>query len=61
MKARDDSAVATIVVAIGISRYQQDSIPCLPAAEMDAIAFARSLRNWGIPESNIHLFQTQQV
>lgn len=42
-------------IVIGVSTYQSKKIENLSAAKQDAILFARSLFNWGIPESNIAL------
>lgn len=44
-----------LVIVIGISDYTQNEVAPLPAAEGDAIRFARSLKNWGIPESQMIL------
>lgn len=49
----------TIALVIGISNYPQ--LGNLPAAEADAIHFARSLRNWGIDESQIFLFLNEKA
>ncbi|MGA8165145.1 MAG: caspase family protein [Waddliaceae bacterium] len=54
-------AVQTIAIVIGISHYQQKGIPSLPAAERDAVNFARALRNWRISEENIFLLLNQDA
>src|SRR5579885_1377141 len=46
----------TFAIVIGVSHYFQKNIASLPAAQVDAVHFARSLKNWGIPESQIALF-----
>lgn len=51
----------TVAVVIGISFYRQEELFPLPAAEADAVNFARALRNWGIPEEHILLFLNQDV
>ncbi|NGX34732.1 MAG: hypothetical protein K1060chlam1_01086 [Candidatus Anoxychlamydiales bacterium] len=53
--------IPTFACIIGISKYKDDSISNLPAAEIDAIKLARSLKNWGIPQSNITLFLNEQA
>ncbi len=45
----------TIAIIIGVSFYEREDILSLPAAQVDAVSFARALRNWGVPESNITL------
>lgn len=42
-------------VVIGISLYSTQPVALLPAATKDALRFARSIRFWGVPESNIYL------
>ena len=53
--------IETIAIVIGVSYYLQDDITSLPAAEIDAVNFARSLKNWGIPEENILLLLNQEA
>src|SRR5260221_437522 len=45
-----------VAVVIGVSHYLQKDIAPLPAAQNDALNFARSIKNWGVPESSIALF-----
>lgn len=51
----------TIAIVMGVSYHRQDEVPPLPAAERDAINFARALRSWGIPEHNILLSLNKEV
>lgn len=53
--------VETIAIVIGVTHYLQKDISSLPAAEMDAVNFARALRNWGIPEENILLLLNNEA
>lgn len=50
----------TLAVVIGVTDYLDESIESLPAAQVDAVRFARAIRNWGIPESHIFLFLNAQ-
>lgn len=51
----------TIAIVIGVSLYKQKEILPLPAAQIDAVHFARSLKNWGLPESKITLFLNENA
>ncbi|NGX38393.1 MAG: hypothetical protein K1000chlam2_01566 [Chlamydiae bacterium] len=42
-------------IIIGVSKYQSELLPSLPAAQADAICVARALVHWGVPESHIAL------
>jgi tetratricopeptide (TPR) repeat protein len=53
--------IPTIVLVIGINKYQDKLIPSLKGASSDAVLFARALKNWGIPEANITLFLDDQA
>ena len=53
--------IETIAIVIGVSSYLQEDLLSLPAAKMDAVNFARAIRNWGIPEDHILLFLNQEV
>ncbi len=50
-----------LAVVIGVSSYLQKDIVTLPAAQVDAVNFARAIRNWGIPENNIYLFLNEDA
>lgn len=54
-------SIQTIAIIIGVSYYLQDDIAYLPAAEIDAVNFARALKNWGIPEKNILILLNHEV
>lgn len=54
-------SIQTLAIVIGVSFYQQEDILPLPAAEIDAVNFARALRNWGIPENNIFLLLNEEA
>jgi len=51
----------TVAIIIGVSDYLQKDITSLPGAEIDAVNFCRSLRNWGVPEENILLILNEEV
>lgn len=51
----------TIALVLGVSYYLQNDIHSLPAAEIDAVNFARALKNWGIPEKNILLLLNKEA
>jgi tetratricopeptide (TPR) repeat protein len=51
----------TLAVIIGISSHSQKEISNIPGAEVDAVHFARALRNWGIPEDNIILLLNEEA
>lgn len=60
----DDKQVVsteTVAIIIGVSSYMQETLVSLPAAEVDAVNFARALRNWGIPEDHILLFLNHEI
>jgi len=50
-----------LAIVIGVSAYLQKDIVALPAAQVDAVNFARAIRNWGIPENNIYLFLNEDA
>ena len=50
-----------LAIVIGVSSYFQKDIVALPAAQVDAVNFARAIRNWGIPENNIYLFLNEDA
>jgi tetratricopeptide (TPR) repeat protein len=50
-----------LAIVIGVSSYFQKDIVTLPAAQVDAVNFARAIRNWGIPENNIYLFLNEDA
>ncbi len=43
----------TIALVVGISRYRSREIDSLPAAQIDAIHFARALNHWGVTETTL--------
>jgi len=51
----------TIVIVIGISHYALNALPALPAAQSDAVLFAQSMRNWGVPDNQIFLLLNEQA
>ncbi|MFI5344713.1 MAG: hypothetical protein ACHQUC_10910, partial [Chlamydiales bacterium] len=61
MNDKQGVPIETIAIVIGVSSYLQEDLHSLPAAEMDAVNFARALRNWGISEDQIFLFLNQEV
>lgn len=50
-----------LAIVIGVSSYFQKDIISLPAAQVDAVNFARAIRNWGILENNIYLFLNEDA
>ncbi|MBF8263420.1 MAG: tetratricopeptide repeat protein [Parachlamydiales bacterium] len=46
---------STIALIVGISKYQASQFTPLPAAQTDAIHFARALSHWGISETTLFL------
>lgn len=50
-----------LAIVIGVSSYFQKDIVPLPAAQVDAVNFARAIRNWGIPEDQIYLFLNEDA
>lgn len=51
----------TIAIIVGITHHSQGAFGALPAAEMDAVNFARAAKYWGIPEENIFLFLNDEA
>lgn len=54
-------ASQTVVVVLGVSEYAERDIEALPAAQADAVKFARAMKNWGVAESNIVLLVNQDA
>lgn len=50
---------STIAIVIGVSKYLEGRFPTLPAAQIDAVHFARALTHWGVSE--VALFLNEQA
>lgn len=46
---------STVALIFGISKYQTSQLTPLPAAQIDAIHFARALIHWGVSETTLFL------
>lgn len=51
----------TIVMAIGISNYQDDSFAFIQSAQVDAARFASAFISWGIPKEGINLLTNEKA
>lgn len=47
--------LSTVALVIGVSKYQSSQLSHLPAAQIDAIHFARALAHWGVTEVTLLL------
>lgn len=46
---------STVALIFGISKYQTSQLTPLPAAQIDAVHFARALIHWGVSETTLFL------
>ncbi len=54
-------APPTLAVVIGVTRYFHQGIVPLPAAQVDAVHFARALHHWGVDEAGIFLLLNEEA
>ncbi|MBX7066812.1 MAG: tetratricopeptide repeat protein [Parachlamydiales bacterium] len=47
--------LSTVALVIGVSKYQSSQLNPLPAAQIDAIHFARALAHWGVTDITLLL------